>query len=270
MGTRGFSLDAAVKWIHTGCDMVTCDFDIYVSCLCHLHPPLHRGLTADASCTFKCRHIPRQYCPFTNHVSWCFALGPYANSTDRPPVTNGHRAACARLQPVFPSAVPPSTPPPPPLPPLPPPPPLSPIPYPAPDTPLGNSMLLSAVLSSLSAEGYVNRYRNSWTAAVAATKTFVEDMSRKRGRPPAGGRVSIPMADLPVPVPLSKFQWPSVSPFLSSPGFCTLICLVHIDKSGPFIWECLVEYLASIQIPVALSESRCPASSSSHWSGLFL
>ena len=71
-------------------------------------------------------------------------------------------------------------------------------------------MLLSAVLPSLSAEGYVNRYRNSWTAAVAATKTFVEDMSRKRGRPPVGGRVSIPMADLPVPVPLSKFQWPSV------------------------------------------------------------
>ncbi|KAL3131285.1 hypothetical protein ABBQ38_000578 [Trebouxia sp. C0009 RCD-2024] len=65
------------------------------------------------------------------------------------------------------------------------------------------------VLASLSAEGYVNRYRNSWTAAVAATKTFVEDMSRKKGRPPAGGRVTIPMADLPVPVPLSRFQWPS-------------------------------------------------------------
>ncbi|KAL0019631.1 hypothetical protein WJX77_005620 [Trebouxia sp. C0004] len=66
------------------------------------------------------------------------------------------------------------------------------------------------VLASLSAEGYVNRYRNSWTAAVAATKTFVDDMARKKGRPPAGGaRVSIPMADLPVPVPLSRFQWPS-------------------------------------------------------------
>ncbi len=69
------------------------------------------------------------------------------------------------------------------------------------------------MLASLSAEGYVNRYRNSWTAAVAATKTFVDDMARKKGRPPAGGaRVSIPMADLPVPVPLSRFQWPSVSP----------------------------------------------------------
>ena len=71
--------------------------------------------------------------------------------------------------------------------------------------------MLFAVLASLSAEGYVNRYRNSWTAAVAATKTFVDDMARKKGRPPAGGaRVSIPMADLPVPVPLSRFQWPSV------------------------------------------------------------
>ena len=77
--------------------------------------------------------------------------------------------------------------------------------------PSSESQGVPAVLASLSAEGYVNRYRNSWTAAVAATKTFVDDMARKKGRPPAGGRVSIPMADLPVPVPLSRFQWPSVS-----------------------------------------------------------
>ena len=71
--------------------------------------------------------------------------------------------------------------------------------------------VLHAVAPGLFAEGYVNRYRNSWTAAVAATKTFVDDMSRRRGRPPAGApRVSISMAELPVPVPLSRFQWPSV------------------------------------------------------------
>ena len=70
----------------------------------------------------------------------------------------------------------------------------------------------SAVVPGLLAEGYANRYRNSWTAAVAATKTLVEEVSRRRGRPPAGApRVSISMADLPVPVPLSRFQWPSVS-----------------------------------------------------------
>lgn len=69
-----------------------------------------------------------------------------------------------------------------------------------------------AVVPGLLAEGYANRYRNSWTAAVAATKTLVEEVSRRRGRPPAGApRVSISMADLPVPVPLSRFQWPSVS-----------------------------------------------------------
>jgi len=80
----------------------------------------------------------------------------------------------------------------------------------------------------------VNRYRNSWTAAVAATKTFVDDMARKKGRPPAGGaRVSIPMADLPVPVPLSRFQWPSVSKTLSK--LQQLYCL---ENHLQFLFKC--------------------------------
>ena len=92
---------------------------------------------------------------------------------------------------------------------------------------------LHTELASLSAEGYVNRYRNSWTAAVAATKTFVDDMARKRGRPPAGGRVAIPMADLPVPVPLSRFLWPSVG-FLSCPvsSCCVASTLVAQGSSA--------------------------------------
>ena len=64
---------------------------------------------------------------------------------------------------------------------------------------------------SLSAEGYVNRYRNSWGAAYSAHKAIIEELSRRRGRPLAGVLPSVSVTELSVPVPLSRFQWPLVS-----------------------------------------------------------
>lgn len=73
-----------------------------------------------------------------------------------------------------------------------------------------------------SAEGYLNRYRNGWAASSAATKAWVEEMVRRRGKP-LGGQAPVPLVDLPVPVPISRFLWPFVSPSPFSvawPHFC--------------------------------------------------
>ncbi len=64
-----------------------------------------------------------------------------------------------------------------------------------------------------SAEGYLNRYRNGWAASSAATKAFVDETVRRRGKP-VGGKPAIPLAELPVPVPISRFLWPFVSSLL--------------------------------------------------------
>lgn len=70
-----------------------------------------------------------------------------------------------------------------------------------------------------SAEGYMNRYRNGWSASSAATKQFVDEQVRRRGKP-KDGVPAIPLAELPVPIPLSRFQWPLVRPCLPHGLFC--------------------------------------------------
>ena len=66
-----------------------------------------------------------------------------------------------------------------------------------------------------SAEGYLNRYRNGWSASAAAVKAYVDEIVRRRGKPMAG-RPPIPLSELSVPVPISRFLWPFVRS--SSPG----------------------------------------------------
>ena len=62
-----------------------------------------------------------------------------------------------------------------------------------------------------SAEGYLNRYRNGWSASAAAVKAWVDEAARRRGKP-VGGQAPVPLNELPVPVPISRFLWPFVSP----------------------------------------------------------
>lgn len=45
--------------------------------------------------------------------------------------------------------------------------------------------------------------RNGWAAAVAALRGWVEDAVRRRGR-----GVPLALSELPVSLPLSRFQWP--------------------------------------------------------------
>ena len=61
-----------------------------------------------------------------------------------------------------------------------------------------------------SAEGYLNRYRNGWATSAAATKAWVDEMVRRRGKP-LGGQAPIPLNEMPVAVPISRFLWPFVS-----------------------------------------------------------
>ena len=82
-----------------------------------------------------------------------------------------------------------------------------------------------------SAEGYLNRYRNGWATSAAAVKAWVDEMVRRRGKP-LGGQAPVPLNEMPVPVPISRFLWPFVS-FLpppvqnAKPPFCSS------HKTGP-------------------------------------
>ena len=69
----------------------------------------------------------------------------------------------------------------------------------------------SAGVPMVSAEAYLNRYKNGWTATSMAAKQFYEDCQKRRGRPAAGAPPPIPMSEVPVPVPISRFPWPQVS-----------------------------------------------------------
>ena len=73
-----------------------------------------------------------------------------------------------------------------------------------------SSQCLRADGPSFSAEGFLNRYRNSWSAAYHAHKAMIEELSRRRGRPAAGAAPTVPVSELALPVPLSRFQWPLV------------------------------------------------------------
>ena len=79
-----------------------------------------------------------------------------------------------------------------------------------------------------SAEGYLNRYRNGWGASSAATKAWVEEMVRRRGKP-LGGQAPVPLVDLPVPVPISRFLWP----FVSLSSFSVAVGPASVLKQSP-------------------------------------
>ena len=72
-------------------------------------------------------------------------------------------------------------------------------------------VLVHAGAHTASAEGFLNRYRNAWPAAVTATRSWVEDAVKRKGRPPPGTSTHIQLSELPIPLPLSRFQWPLVS-----------------------------------------------------------
>lgn len=75
----------------------------------------------------------------------------------------------------------------------------------------------------------MNRYRNGWSASSAATKQFVDEQVRRRGKP-KDGVPAIPLAELPVPVPLSRFQWPLVRPCQPLAGSVMLIRLLLAES----------------------------------------
>lgn len=60
-------------------------------------------------------------------------------------------------------------------------------------------------------EAYSNRYRNGWGSAAVAVKSTVEDAKKRKLkgglRVPTGTCGQIPVPELPVPLPLSRFQW---------------------------------------------------------------
>ncbi|KAK9815815.1 hypothetical protein WJX72_010117 [[Myrmecia] bisecta] len=62
--------------------------------------------------------------------------------------------------------------------------------------------------SCLAAEIYLNRYRNGWSAAGVAMKNWVEEAVRRRGKGTPGRFGTLSAPELPVPVPISRFQWP--------------------------------------------------------------
>jgi len=63
-------------------------------------------------------------------------------------------------------------------------------------------------------EGYVNKYRNAWTASSIALRATIEENKRKKVK----GKLTIPtgtcgrltVSKLPEPMPLSKYQWPQM------------------------------------------------------------
>lgn len=53
---------------------------------------------------------------------------------------------------------------------------------------------------------YTNRYRNGWAASAAVARQALDDARRPgRKQKPAA---AVPYADMPQPVPVSRFQWP--------------------------------------------------------------
>ena len=90
-----------------------------------------------------------------------------------------------------------------------------------------------------SAEGYLNRYRNGWAASAAAVKAWVDEAARRRGKP-VGGQAPVPLNELPVPVPTSRFLWPFVSPLAEQRAQRSRLCLAArsaLQKAGAF---CLI------------------------------
>ena len=64
----------------------------------------------------------------------------------------------------------------------------------------------------------------------AADVQVYEAAVRRRGRPAAGQKTSIPLAEMPYPLPLSRFQWPSVSSPALERLVCCLACLLGPDS----------------------------------------
>ena len=65
----------------------------------------------------------------------------------------------------------------------------------------------------VSAETYLNRYKNGWMASSIGAKQFYDECAKRKGRPSAtGGPAPLPLSEVPVPVPIPKFAWPQVRP----------------------------------------------------------
>lgn len=82
------------------------------------------------------------------------------------------------------------------------------------------------------AEGYLNRYRNGWSASSAAIKAYVDETVRRRGKP-VGGKPAVPLAELPVPVPISRFLWPFVRPSSFTSPYVSLLVLLVLWPGAP-------------------------------------
>ena len=86
-------------------------------------------------------------------------------------------------------------------------------------------MLAAEAVWQAGATRYTNRYRNGWTAAVAVARQALDD-ARRPGRKQRSAS-AIPYADMPQPVPVSRFQWPQPQVWhsvllgaTSTPGLC--------------------------------------------------
>ena len=71
-------------------------------------------------------------------------------------------------------------------------------------------LLLSSQGSSWTAViGYLGKHTVALCTDNPCLEQAYNDAVKRRGRP-AAGQVSVPLAELPFPLPLSRFQWPQV------------------------------------------------------------
>lgn len=75
-------------------------------------------------------------------------------------------------------------------------------------------------------ESYSNRYKNGWAAYSTALRSVLEDQKRRRGPAwiPSGTCGRLPVFEHPIPMTLSKFQWPQMQGRPFSGGRTTLRC----------------------------------------------
>jgi hypothetical protein len=84
-----------------------------------------------------------------------------------------------------------------------------------------------------SAEGYLNRYRNGWSASAAAVKAYVDETVRRRGKS-IGGKPPVPLSELPVSIPISRFLWP----FVRAPFYWPVPCSCPIARKTMVMAGC--------------------------------
>lgn len=69
---------------------------------------------------------------------------------------------------------------------------------------------LCAGLSLCAAETYVNRYKQGWVASSQVAQQYFNECSKKGRKTLANAAPSIPLSEIPLPVPISRFIWPQV------------------------------------------------------------